>query len=103
MSETRRPQIGDKCAFTDEHRPYAEGQIIDIRDGAAFVAVLGWPHMASVSLDSFVGLDERGLWRSTFGLMFPRAGRGCCHPRGYNAAGLCFDCGRTPEAPDAHP
>lgn len=84
------PQIGDQAMYRDERGLVFQGTIMDIRparewadppkyrdrgDGylvaegepapqgkLAFIAVLGWPHMAQVPLDEYVRRDN-GIWR----------------------------------------
>lgn len=78
-----RPKIGDEAMFW-LCGALARGRIMDIRADEhdrrfACIAVLGWPQMHYVGLDQYQRVVD-GVWRA------------CLHERGFNAAGLCFDC-----------
>jgi hypothetical protein len=86
-----RPKIGEKAMFYLRDDIKALGTIVDIRadergEMIAYIAVAGWPHMSQVPVRKYFELRE-GAWRS------------CSHPRGFNAAGLCFDCSDYPPVP----
>lgn len=84
----RGPWIGERAAYFLREGVVAVGTIVDIRTvndpptSAVFIAVLGWPNLGVVPTDQYQ--EIRGA---------------CSHSRGFNAAGLCFDCSPSPIVP----
>jgi hypothetical protein len=79
-----RPKIGDKAMFYLQPNVKALGTIMDIRRDEksvriARIAVLGWPEMGTVPTGQYHNKVDN-VWRA------------CTHPRGFDAAGGCFDC-----------
>lgn len=93
----RGPYIGERAAWWIRPGVVAVGTIVDIRDVAVkgaeapepaiAIATLGWPKLAWVPLGQYAEIRD-GVWRA------------CSHPRGYNAAGVCFDCSISPAPGD---
>lgn len=73
------PQIGDQAMYRDirpacewadppNYRDRGDGYLVAEGEPApqgqlAFIAVLGWPHMARLPLDEYVRRDDNGIWR----------------------------------------